>query len=208
MNRLAKRSLFAAMAIVTLATVGIAFISFARKVDSFSSAGFTYDREGGALLLRSVEPESAAARAGLEAGRPDHHRGRPDRRLAGAPRAAARAQALPAPAGRDHGGEVRGVSLGEPSVRFDITYIFLAFVGFLYLVIGLFTIARERTGVARVFWALCLASFARLRPDARGTARRAVEGGVARRGRLPGVPAGAAPPLLPGFPAADPRAAR
>ena len=67
-NRVAKRSLFAAMAIVTLVTVGIAFVSFARKVDSFTSAGFTYDREGGALLLRSVEPESAAARAGLKAG--------------------------------------------------------------------------------------------------------------------------------------------
>jgi hypothetical protein len=52
------------MAVVTLVTVGIAFVSFARKVDSFTNAGFTYDREAGALLLRSVAPEGAAARAG------------------------------------------------------------------------------------------------------------------------------------------------
>src|SRR5262245_40391716 len=45
-------------------------------------------------------------------------------------------------------------------MRFDITYLFLAFVGFLYLVIGLFTIARERSAPAAVFWGLCIASFA------------------------------------------------
>ena len=159
MNRVAKRSLFAAMAIVTLVTVGIAFISFARKVDSFTSAGFTYDREGEALLLRSVEPESAAARAGLKAGdriiladgQTAASLPHPERTLARKP--------LPHRLVVITAGEVRGVSLGEPSVRFDITYMFLAFVGFLYLVIGLFTIARERTGVAVVFWALCLASF-------------------------------------------------
>ena len=48
------------MAALTLATVGIAFVSFARKVDSFSNAGFAFDREAGALLLRSVETGSAA----------------------------------------------------------------------------------------------------------------------------------------------------
>jgi PAS domain S-box-containing protein len=57
-------------------------------------------------------------------------------------------------------GEVRGVSLGEPSVHADVRYLFLAFVGFLYLVIGLFTIARDRTPPAAIFWALCLCSFA------------------------------------------------
>jgi hypothetical protein len=57
------------------------------------------------------------------------------------------------------GGEVRGVSLSSPSVRFDATYLFLAFAGFLYLIIGLFTVARDRTAPALVFWALCLTSF-------------------------------------------------
>src|SRR5262249_30430656 len=38
--------------------------------------------------------------------------------------------------------------------------LFLAFVGFLYLLIGLFTVSREQAGPARIFWGLCLSSFA------------------------------------------------
>lgn len=148
------------MAAVTLATVGIAFISFARKVDSFTNAGFSYDREAGALLLRSVEPGGAAARAGLATGdriiladgQTAASLSNPEKTLARKP--------FPHRLVVMTAGEVRGVSLGEPSVRFDVIYLFLAFVGFLYLVIGLFTIARERSAPAAVFWALCLASFA------------------------------------------------
>ena len=148
------------MAVVTLATVGIAFVAFARKVDSFSHAGFSYEREEGALRLRSVEAGSAAEKAGLAAGDrivladgqtaaslPD-----PEKSLARKP--------FPHRLVVITSGEVRGVSIGAPAVRLDITYLFLAFVGFLYLVIGLFTIARERSAPAAVFWALCLASFA------------------------------------------------
>jgi PAS domain S-box-containing protein len=50
--------------------------------------------------------------------------------------------------------------LARPTVALDRTYLFLAFVGFLYLLIGLFTVSRERAGPARIFWALCLSSFA------------------------------------------------
>jgi hypothetical protein len=42
----------------------------------------------------------------------------------------------------------------------DRTYLFLAFVGFLYLIIGLFTAVRERSHAARLFGFLCLATFA------------------------------------------------
>jgi two-component system NtrC family sensor kinase len=148
------------MAAVTLATVGIAFVSFARKVDSFTNAGFTYDREAGALHLRSVEPGSAAARAGLSAGdRIILADGQTAASLSNPEKALAR-KPFPHRLVVMTGGEVRGVSLGAPSVRFDIIYLFLAFVGFLYLIIGLFTIARERSEPAAVFWGLCLASFA------------------------------------------------
>jgi hypothetical protein len=57
-------------------------------------------------------------------------------------------------------GEVREVGLGRPRIALDRTYLFLAFVGFLYLLIGLFTVSRERAGAARLFCALCLSSFA------------------------------------------------
>ncbi len=148
------------MAAVTLATAGIAFVSFARKVDSFTGAGFTYAREAGALLLESVDAAGAAARAGLKAGdriiladgQTAASLANPDKTLARKP--------LPHRLVVITAGEVRGVTLAEPSVRYDVTYLFLAFVGFLYLIIGLFTIARERTAAAAVFWALCLSSFA------------------------------------------------
>ncbi len=61
----------------------------------------------------------------------------------------------PPPVPPPHRGPVR-----EPSVHPDFTYLFLAFVGLLYLAIGLFTVARERAPASRVFWALCLSSFA------------------------------------------------
>ncbi len=159
-NRAAKRVLFAAMAVVTLATMGIAFVSFARKVDSFSSAGFAFAREQGALLLTSVDPAGAAARAGLKPGdRIVLADGQTAASLAAPEKTLAR-EPFPHRLVVITAGEVRGVSVGEPSVRFDVTYLFLAFVGFLYLVIGLFTIARERSAPAAVFWALCLSSFA------------------------------------------------
>ena len=158
---MAKRLVILALVALTLGTVALGFISFARKVDGFSATGFTSDRDGGALVLRSVEPNSAAARAGLAAndriiladGQTAASLAHPDRQLARKPFPHALVVLSP-------GGEIRGASLGEPSVRFDTTYLFLAFVGILYLLIGLFTIARERSAAACVFWALCLCSFA------------------------------------------------
>lgn len=160
MNRAAKRVVFGLLALITVATVGIAFVSFARKVDGFTSPGFSYQREGGALVIVSVEPEGAAARAGLAVGdrivladgQTAASLPHPEKWLARKP--------FPHQLVLISRGEVRGASLGEPSVRFDAKYLFLSFVGFLYLLIGLFTLTRERTRVAIIFWALCLSSFA------------------------------------------------
>ncbi|HEY1434814.1 MAG TPA: PDZ domain-containing protein, partial [Thermoanaerobaculia bacterium] len=161
MSKLVKRAIVGGLAVLTLATVAIALVSFARKVDSFTATGFVADRDGGALDMRSVEAGSAAARAGLEAGdrilladgQTASSLEHPERQLARKPFP----HALVVLSSK---GEIRGVSLGEPSVHFDATYLFLAFVGILYLLIGLFTIARDRTGPALIFWALCLCSFA------------------------------------------------
>ncbi len=160
MTRLAKRFLVLGLVVLTLGTVALAFVSFARKVDSFTTAGFTGDREGGAIALSAVDPGGAAARAGLVAGdrivladgQTAGSLAHPDKQLARKPFPHALVVL-------DRSGEIRGVSLGEPSVRFDATYLFLAFVGILYLVIGLFTVARGRSAAALVFWALCLSSF-------------------------------------------------
>lgn len=160
-SKLVKRALVVGLALLTLGTVAIAFVAFARKVDSFTATGFIADRDGGALVLRSVDAGSAAARAGLAAGdRVLLADGQTAASLEHAERQLARKPFPHALVVLSPGGEVRGVSLGEPSVRFDATYLFLAFVGILYLLIGLFTIARERTGPALIFWGLCLCSFA------------------------------------------------
>lgn len=160
-RRLVKPLLVACLATLTVATVAAGFISFARKVDSFASTGLVLDRDGGALVVRSVERDGAGARASLSAGDRilladgqtagslDH----PEKQLSRKPFPHALVVLSPE-------GEVRGVSLGAPSVRFDTTYLFLAFVGILYLIIGLFTIARDKSAPALLFWALCLSSFA------------------------------------------------
>jgi PAS domain S-box-containing protein len=157
---LVRRLLLGLLAVFTVATVAIAFLSFARKVESFTTAGFTYEREQGAVVIRSVDPRGAAARAGLKPGdrvvladgQTAASLARPEKSLARKP--------FPHRLVVLSGSDLRAVELPRPEARLDVTYLFLAFVGFLYLLIGLFTAARERAPVARIFWAVCLCSFA------------------------------------------------
>jgi two-component system, NtrC family, sensor kinase len=146
--------------LVTALTVGIAFLSFARKVDTFSRPGFDYVRSGGALTITRIEPGGVAAAAGLSPGdRIITADGQTAASLAQPERSLAR-KPFPHRLLVVSHGEVREMRLARPVVELDRTYLFLAFVGFLYLLIGLFTFSRERAGAARIFWALCLSSFA------------------------------------------------
>ncbi|HVE65472.1 MAG TPA: PDZ domain-containing protein, partial [Thermoanaerobaculia bacterium] len=145
---------------LTAAVAALAFVSFTRKVATFRTAGFASERAGDALLVRSVEPGSSAAAAGLKAG---------DRIVLADGRTAASLEWPEKDLARSpfphrivviSGGGINALTLSEPVVRPNYTYLFLSFVGLLYLVIGLFTVARERAPASRVFWALCLSSFA------------------------------------------------
>ena len=145
---------------LTAATVGLAFLSFERKVETFTRAGFSAEPAGRALLVTSVEPDGAAAAARLAPG---------DRIITADGQTAASLREPEKTLARKpfphrllvlSNGEIREVALARPHARIDRTYLFLAFVGFLYLLIGLFTAARERGEPGRVFWALCLSSFA------------------------------------------------
>ncbi len=160
MPRLIKSLGVALALLATAATVGLAFLSFARKVETFSRAGFDSVRSGGALTITRIEPGGAAALAGLSPGdRIITADGQTAASLPGPERSLAR-KPFPHLLLVVSGGEVREVRLKRPRVLLDRTYLFLAFVGFLYLLIGLFTISRERTGAVWIFWALCLSSFA------------------------------------------------
>ncbi|MFN2386883.1 MAG: ATP-binding protein, partial [Thermoanaerobaculia bacterium] len=160
MSRASRTGVLSLLLALTAGTIGLAFLSFGRKVDTFSTAGFTYGREGGSIQVESVDPGGAAARAGLKPGdrvitidgQVAASLRRPEKSLAREP--------FPHRLVVLSGSDMRGVEVGRPAVRVDRTYLFLAFVGFLYLLIGLFTAAKERGAVTRVFWALCLSTFA------------------------------------------------
>jgi two-component system NtrC family sensor kinase len=157
----ASRILLLALGLALTAAVGgLAFLSFTRKVATFRTAGFVSDRAGDSLVVRSVERGGAAETAGIRPGdRIVLADGRTAASLEWPEKALARAP-FPHHVVVVSGGSINARAIPEPPVRPDYTYLFLALVGVLYLVIGLFTVARERAAAARVFWALCLSSFA------------------------------------------------
>ena len=67
-RRFGKALLVTTAVLVGGLTVGLAFVSFARKVDTFQRAGIDSERSGGALLVRAVEPGGPAEAAGLKPG--------------------------------------------------------------------------------------------------------------------------------------------
>jgi PAS domain S-box-containing protein len=144
------------------ATLTLAFLSFARKVDTFAQAGFHWEPTGGnAIRITAVDPQGAASDAGIAVGdmlvtidgQTASSVARPEKALARGP-FPHKLIVL------SEDGTPRGVQVREPRVAVDRTYLFLAFVGFLYLIIGLFTAVRERSHAARLFGLLCLATFA------------------------------------------------
>jgi PAS domain S-box-containing protein len=158
--RIVRVFLVGAAIVLTAATVGLACLSFARKVGTFRTAGFAADRSGSALVVRLVEPGGAAQTAGL---RPGDRIVLADGRTAGSlswPEKELARDPFPHQLVVISGGGINAVSLPEAPPRPDYRYLFLALVGLLYLVIGLFTAVRERAPASRVFWALCLSSFA------------------------------------------------
>ncbi len=138
----------------------LAFLSFTRKVETFTRAGFLYERSRGELIVTGIEPGGAAAVSGLAPGDrillADGQRAvsldRPEWSLARKP--------FPHLLVVRRGDlDIHEVRLGKPAALIDKLYLFLAFVGFLYLLIGLFTLGRTRSRAAWVFLALCLTSF-------------------------------------------------
>jgi two-component system NtrC family sensor kinase len=159
-SRLAKILTTGVSVLVVAATIGLSLLSFTRRVEHFTRAGFEGRSSGGAIVLTSVDPESAAARAGLAVGdRIITADGQTAASLASADRSLAR-KPFPHRLLVERGSEIREILIGRVLPRLDWPYLFLAAVGLMYLAIGLFTASRDRSEASRIFCAICVASFA------------------------------------------------
>ena len=161
MPRSIRLPLIVLSVLLAAGTVLLSFLSFTRKVETFTRAGFRYQRSGGELVVTSVEAGGPAELAGLAAG--DRILLADGQNAASVPRPEWNLARKPFP---HHLIVQRGdldiheVVLRRAAPAIDWSYLFLALVGFLYLLIGLFTIGRSKSPAAIVFLALCLASFA------------------------------------------------
>jgi two-component system NtrC family sensor kinase len=161
MPRFVRAPLAVLAVLAATGTILLAFLSFTRKIETFTRPGFSYRVSGGEIVVTAVEPNGAGAAAGLLPG--DRILLADGQRAASLPRPEVRLARKPFPhqlVVRRGETEIRQTALGRPRVDVDKLYLFLAFVGFLYLLIGLFTVGRNRSRAAWVFLALCLASFA------------------------------------------------
>lgn len=147
------------LAVLTVGIVLGAFVSFQRKRSSFERIDFTFRRDNGVIVVKTVDPESQAAQAGLRPG--DHIwmiGGTPTTEVEGLQKTLRRiGQDVPLLIARD--GSPQTISYRPPELKVDYPYLILSFIGFLYLAIGLFTLFRGETRESRLFYFVTLLSF-------------------------------------------------
>jgi PAS domain S-box-containing protein len=140
-------------------TLAVAFLSFQRKIESFSRIEMNARAERGEIeVITPPDPESTDSSL------------RPGDRIvlidaqpvAGIPDPIGALSRPPFPHGLAvvRGNEVAAATTGAPAPHVDLPYLFLAFVGILYLLIGLVTLGRERTTATALFTLFCVSSFA------------------------------------------------
>ncbi|HWC64926.1 MAG TPA: PAS domain-containing protein, partial [Thermoanaerobaculia bacterium] len=140
-------------------TLAVGFLSFQRKIESFSRIDMNARVGRGEIeVITAPDPDStdSTLRAGDRIVLID---GQPVAGLAD-PIGALSKPPFPHGLAVVRGNEVAGASTGAPAPRIDLPYLFLAFVGILYLLIGLVTLGRERTAATALFTLFCVSSFA------------------------------------------------
>jgi signal transduction histidine kinase len=149
----------ALLAVLTVGVVLGAFVSFQRKRSSFERIDFTFQRENGVIVVKSVDRGSGAEASGLRAGDAIWLiGGTPTTEVEGVQKTLRRiGQSVPMLVHR--GGQVRTIQYSAPKLKIDYPYLILSFIGFLYLAIGLFTLFRGETGESRLFYFVTLLSF-------------------------------------------------
>src|SRR5437764_13361120 len=156
-----RRSFLANLVIlaVTVAIVAGAFASFQRKRSSFERIDFTFTRDSGVIVVKTVDPGSSAEASGLRPGDQiwlivDT----PSTEIEGLQKALRRiGQKVPLVINR--GGKAFKLDYLVPELKIDYAYLILSFIGFLYLAIGIFTLFRGGRTESTLFFFVTLLSF-------------------------------------------------
>lgn len=149
-------------ALITALTVGVvlgAFVSFQRKRSSFERIDFTFQRNHGVIVVKSVDPGSNAERAGLRPGDAIWLiADTPTTEVEGLQKHLRKiGESVPMLVARN--GQPTTINYHPPELKVDIPYLILSFIGFLYLAIGLFTLFRGETRESVLFYFVTLLSF-------------------------------------------------
>lgn len=138
---------------LALIVVAAATASFLRKVESFESLGFEAEAHAGHWLVTEVEAELVGLEAGdqilLVNGEPAA--GVTELRQALRQRESSELLVL-------RGEEMATVSFQRPQLRVDLPYLALALIGLVYLLIGFYTLWKDRRPPATLFYLWCLTS--------------------------------------------------
>lgn len=155
------RSILARVVIlaVTVAIVAGAFASFQRKRSSFERIDFTFTRDNGVVVVKTVDPGSGAELIGLRPGDQIWLIGdTPSTEIEGLQKTLRRiGQQVPMVIAR--GGKTFRLNYRVPELKIDYAYLILSFIGFLYLAIGLFTLFRGGRRESTLFYFVTLLSF-------------------------------------------------
>ena len=156
-----RRSILANFVIVavTVAVVAGAFASFQRKRSSFERIDFTFTRDRGVVVVKTVDPGSGAEASGLRPGDQIWLIGdTPSNEIEGLQKTLRRiGQKVPLVVARE--GKTFRLNYLVPELKIDYAYLILSFIGFLYLAIGLFTLFRGGRTESTLFFFVTLLSF-------------------------------------------------
>src|SRR4051812_2921409 len=145
--------------LLTVAIVIGAFASFQRKRSSFERIDFTFRRNNGVIVVKTVDPGSGAEASGLKPGDAIWLIGdTPTTEIEGLQKTLRRiGQTVPMLVQRS--GQTVTLHYRAPELKIDYAYLILSFIGFLYLAIGLFTLFRGPTRESWIFFLVTVLSF-------------------------------------------------
>ena len=165
-SRPARLGLTAALLLATILVVGLGGLSMGRKVSSFQGVGLTVATDGGELRVLAADGQSELLPGDvivLANGEPPLSTDELERLLRARPESD-----LQVLRETDDGEELVTALHRLPGISLDWAYIALALTGIAYLLIGLYTLSRQRSRQTLLFhlWALTSAALYLVTPIA------------------------------------------